>query len=65
MCRFAHYIHASVWGKCNASTCMGMQNEIHMNDHATHMNARVTKIQINQCVMSQIPSFSRYECVCV
>ena len=34
-----------------------MQNEIHMNDHATHMNTRVTKIQINQCVMSQIPSF--------
>ena len=42
-----------------------MQNEIHVNDHTTHMITRVTKIQINKCVLSQIPSFSRYECVCV
>jgi len=44
---------------------MGIKNEIHVNDHATHINTCVTKVQINECVMSQIPSFSRYECVCV
>ena len=35
-----------------------------MNHHVTQLNACVTKIRMNECVMPQIPSLWRFTCVC-
>ena len=42
-----------------------MNMKVYMNYHVTPMNTCVTKIHMNECVMSPISTVSRYTCVCI
>ena len=42
-----------------------MNMNVYMNYHFTPMYTCVTKIHMNECVMSLIPYLSRYTCVCI